>query len=101
MMNQDKSMLRFKVNQNDFWWDCDELNMNVMNNRVRKEQQKLIHPESSAAKNQCAEQKVKLKQKIKKKKSKTEALFLSLQMEVEKVLVLLTILLLVVAKYTT
>ena len=58
MTNQDKSMLRFKVNQNVFWWDCDELNANTMNNRVRKEQQNLIHPESRATKNQYAEQKV-------------------------------------------
>ena len=58
MTNQDKSTLRFKVNQNVFWWDCDELNVNTMNNRVRKEQQNLIHPESRATKNQCAEQKV-------------------------------------------
>ena len=57
MTNQDKSLLRFKVNQNVFWWDCDELNANTMNNRVRKEQQNLIRPESRATKNQCAEQK--------------------------------------------
>ena len=58
MTNQDKSMLRFKVDQNVFWWDCDELNANMMNNRVRKEQQNLICLESRATKNQCAEQKV-------------------------------------------
>ena len=51
MMNQDKSMLRFKVNQNVFWWDCDKLNMNIMNNRVRKVQQNLIRPESKPTKN--------------------------------------------------
>ena len=57
MMNQDKSVLRFKANQNVFWQDCNELNVNTKNNRVRKEQQNLIHPELRATKNQCAEQK--------------------------------------------
>ena len=50
MMNQDKSMLRFKVNQNIFWWDCDELNT-TMNNRVGKVQQNLIRPELKPTKN--------------------------------------------------
>ena len=58
MTNEDKSTLRFKVNQNIFWQNCDELNANMMNNRVRKEQQNLIRPELRATKNQCAEQKV-------------------------------------------
>ena len=51
MMNQDKSMLRFKVNQNVFWLDCDELNTNTMNNRVGKVQQNLICPESKPTQN--------------------------------------------------
>ena len=63
MMNQDKSMLRFKVNQNIFWWDCNKLNMNTMNNRVRKEQQNLIHPESRATKKSMCGTKSKLNQK--------------------------------------
>ena len=56
MTNQDKSVLRLKVNQNIFWRDCDELNANTMNNRVRKEQQNLIHSELRATKNQCVKQ---------------------------------------------
>ena len=51
MTNQDESMFRFKVNQNVFWRDCDELNTNTMNNRVGKIQQNLIHPESKPTKN--------------------------------------------------
>ena len=51
MTNQDKSMLRFKVNQNVFWRDCDDLNTNIINNRVRKVQQNLIRPELKPAKN--------------------------------------------------
>ena len=51
MTNQDESTFRFKVNQNAFWQECDELNTNTVKNKVGKVQQNLVHPESKPTKN--------------------------------------------------
>ena len=51
MTNQDESMIQIQSESERLWQDRDKFNTNAINNRVRKVQQSLIHPESKPTKN--------------------------------------------------
>ena len=68
MTNQDESMFRFKMNQNAFWQECNELNTTIINNKVGKVQQNLIRTESKPTKNWYVRQREVKKKKIIKRK---------------------------------